>query len=123
MPGRALLVGHCPIDAPRIEAVLRRAGCDGVEGVQSVDGALAKLRQGRYRLVVGNRVIGFDQQGGLHLTQKVRAAGDLAAVPVMVLSGEEETQRAVAAAGGLAGFGKDHLEEPQTPARFEAYFR
>ncbi len=122
MPGKALLVGHCGLDSPRIERVLRAVGCEDVDNVQSVDEAMETLRGDRYRLVVGNRVLGADQEGGLHLVEAMQADPQTREVPVLVLSAYEETQQAVAAAGGEPGFGKDALETDVARERFAPYF-
>lgn len=118
---RVLLVGHCGLDTPRIEAVLREAGATHVDGVQSVDEALAAAGRTAYRLIVGNRVIGFDQEGGLHLTQALKEEETTREIPVLVLSAFAQTQDAVEAAGGERGFGKDEMTSPAARAQWRTY--
>lgn len=120
--GRVLLVGHCHIDTPRIQKVLSEVGAQAFDSVQSVAEALEKCQEEDYDLVVGNRVLGFDQEGGLRLTQQLKNDDKTCNIPVLVLSAFSETQDAVVAAGGERGFGKDDMDSPEARQQWASYF-
>lgn len=123
MAKAVLLVGHCEVDSPRIEKALLLAGAGIFENIQTIEEAVARCEQKEFALVVGNREIGFDQQGGLHLVEAIKASAKAQETPVMVLSTFAETQTAVIAAGGVPGFGKDKLEERLAVDEFSKYFK
>ncbi|MBN1256174.1 MAG: hypothetical protein JXA52_00560 [Planctomycetes bacterium] len=123
MAKAVLLVGHCDLDSPRIEKALLLAGAGIFENVHTIEEAVAKCEATEFALVVGNRVIGFDQEGGLHLLTAIKASAKAKNTPVMILSGFAETQEAVIAVGGVPGFGKDKLEDQTVVEEFSKYFR
>jgi DNA-binding response OmpR family regulator len=118
----ALLVGHCGYDSGKIRTALEAAGCDSIDSADSVEEALERCRTGEYNLVLGNRVIGFDQTGGEHLVEALKGDEATKETPVLILSAFEETQAKVASLGGEPGFGKDELSEPATIERLASYF-
>ena len=84
------------MEYPSVERCL--GGVTHFDDAQSVDDAVEFCSQKAYNLVVGNRVIGFDQLGGVHLVEAIKGDAALAEIPVMVLSAFAETQRRLTAA-------------------------
>ncbi|MFH0910352.1 MAG: hypothetical protein V1918_02425 [Planctomycetota bacterium] len=117
---RALLAGHCGPDSARIEAALSGLAIS-VDRASSVPKALRLCEGASCALVIGNREIGPDKEGGLRLVRAVQASRSAAATPMLIPSAFAETEEAVRAAGGEAGFGKDLLER-EGRARFAPYF-
>jgi DNA-binding response OmpR family regulator len=81
------------------------------------DDAFALLRQGRFDLVLVNRVLDADGSSGLELIRQLLASKDMPAPPVMLVSNYEDAQRDAVAAGAAPGFGKAQLDDPNVLER------
>ncbi len=113
-------VGHCGLDSRRLAEVIERLGGDFCN-VATCEDALTRLHQEPCALVLPNRVIGQDEEGGLKVVRAVRADKDLSEVPVMLVSAIAEAQQAAVAAGAVPGIGKNALESEEVLARLKHY--
>lgn len=113
---RVLSVGQCGADHASIGWLLRGEFGAEVVAADSADSAVAELRNGKYDLVLVNRV--FDRGGsGLDFITRLKEGDEFKAVPVMLVSNYEDAQQQATARGALPGFGKSALNEPATQQR------
>lgn len=120
MAKKILGVGHCEFDSGRIAGVVADLGGE-FENEPAAAAALDRLRDGGYALVLANRVIGADEQGGLNLIRKMQAAPGLCRIPVMLITALPEKMKEAVAAGARPGFGKDQLESEAAAAILRQY--
>lgn len=106
---KVLLVAHCGSDTVRIQRVLDTLGAE-FEGAFNKGGALEKLKNNKFDLVLPNRVFGYDDEGGIDFIKTMKGDEELKDVPVMLVSGFDDYQDRAVAAGAVRGFGKDQLE-------------
>lgn len=110
-PPLVLSVGQCAFDHASIGRALGRGLRARVEGADTADEALARLRSGPARpdLVLVNRVGDRDGAPGIDLIRALKADPALADVPVMLVSNFAHAQDEAVALGALPGFGKAEL--------------
>ncbi|MBN2712557.1 MAG: hypothetical protein JXR97_09030 [Planctomycetes bacterium] len=120
MSKNVLGVGHCGLDAPRIARVVEGLGAH-FSNVDSNEKALQELKKEEYALVMPNRVIGGDEEGGLKLVKAIMADPELAGTNVMVVSGFDYAQKAAVEAGAIMGIGKNILETPAAAEALKPY--
>ena len=109
---RVLSVGQCGADDYGMRTFLRtHVPGATVDASDSSEEALAALRSASYDIVLVNRIFDADGASGLALIRQMKAAHDLAAIPVMLISNHASAQRDAITAGALAGFGKAELDE------------
>jgi CheY-like chemotaxis protein len=117
MPKRVLDVGQCSPDHSSIRSFLERNfDCEVVQ-VDDAAGALARLRDQQFDLVLVNRKLDMDYSDGVDVIHALKADPDAASVPVMLVTNYPEHQDAAIAAGAIRGFGKLEFEKPETRAR------
>jgi len=120
-PARVLDVGNCTPDHAAIRTMLRDRFDVRVERVMFVAEALERMRAERFDLVLVNRVIFDDGSDGLALHRAARENAALAAMPIMLVSDYPQAQAASVAAGGVPGFGKSTLDDPETIERLARF--
>ena len=117
---RILSVGQCSADHGSISRHLARTLDAHVVGAGTAAEALTALRAGPFQLVLVNRVGDADGAPGLDLIRSLKAAPELAAVPVMLVSNYADAQAQAVGLGALPGFGKAQLADPETGQRLKA---
>ncbi len=119
--GKVILVGHCEHDSGKIVDSLLRAGFKEFKSADSVDEAVGFLGKEDISLFVGNRVIGSDEKGGIALVDKVKGCDEGKDIPIMILSGFEETQKEAVEHGAVQGVGKAVIASDETINEFKKY--
>jgi CheY-like chemotaxis protein len=112
MPIKILDVGECGFDGPRMATLWHDELGATVDRVDDGQAAAHKLKQGKYDLVLMNRVLAADGSSGLAVIENLLKAKTK--VPIMLVSDLPEAQDAAVALGAIRGFGKSHLGEPAT---------
>ena len=82
---RVLRVGQCGADHRKIVRTLQPFHVE-IVGADTTDEALSRLREGRFALVLVNRVYDADGSSGLELIRRIKGDATLEAVPVMLVS-------------------------------------
>lgn len=111
---RVLDVGNCHPDHAMIRKMLERHFDVDIERVMFVDEALERMQSNAYQLVLFNRLIFEDGSDGIELLKQSRMDTASQHTPVMMISNFDFAQAASVSAGGVPGFGKDAIFEPQT---------
>jgi hypothetical protein len=109
MPTKVILVGHCGVDAPRLEkAVWQSLGKVDVIPVNS-EGMLEEVLDDGADLLLFNRELpyGFEESEGLDLMEHVRRRHP--ELKVMLVSDSADAQDEAEEMGALPGFGKSQL--------------
>ena len=120
MPKRVLDVGQCSPDHASIRSYLtRNFDCEVVQ-VDDASGALARLRDEQFDLVLVNRKLDIDYSDGIEVIRALKADPKAASVPVMLVTNYPEHQEAAIAAGAIRGFGKLEFAQPETRDRLAA---
>ena len=114
MPKQVLDVGQCGFDHGSIARMVERNFAARVLSADGPDDALAVLRREFCDLVLVNRQLDADGSDGMEVLRRLKAAADLASIPVMLVSNYPEAQQAATAAGAEPGFGKRDLDNPET---------
>lgn len=121
MARRVLDVGNCGYDHGQLrEAIVKHFDVQ-LERAAGAEEAIGRLREGRYDLVLVNRLFAGGSGDGIGLIRQIKGDEALAATPVMLLSNYEEYQQEAIQAGAEPGFGKSQLgseEVRQRLARF-----
>ena len=106
MPQRIVLVGHCGVDAPRLEAAVSR--CVPSAEVISVNSEhrLEEVCDEGADLLLINRELpfGFDAEEGIELMRELKQVHPT--VKLMLVSDRRDAQAKASEAGGIEGFGK-----------------
>lgn len=114
MKKRVLSVGQCGPDNSAIRTFLtRNFDCD-FDTADAADDALARLKLGKYDLVLVNRKLDVDYSDGTDVIRALKEDPETAAVPVMLVTNYPEHQDAAIALGALRGFGKLEFGKPET---------
>jgi CheY-like chemotaxis protein len=117
MPTRVLSVGQCAPDHAALASFLRGNFDAQITTADLADEALQALRRQPFDLVLINRKLDADYSDGLEIVKAIKAAPELAAVPVMLITNYQEHQDAAVAAGAVRGFGKLEYGNPQVLQR------
>lgn len=120
---KVLLVGHCGFDSGRIVAALKKAGFEHYVSADTIAEAFDKLCDDTFLLVIANRVIAADEEGGINLVKKIKSEEKTRNIPVMVLSAFREVQKTAVDNGAVPGFGKDVLESEEAVEEFRKYLK
>jgi len=118
---RVLSVGQCDYDHGSISRLLSQRFQATVDPAETAAEALQAVARERYNLVLVNRLLDWDRSEGLEVLQQIREQQGTSAPPVMLVSNLAEAQAASVAAGGVAGFGTNALQGPQTLERLRPY--
>jgi CheY-like chemotaxis protein len=117
MGKRVLDVGQCGPDHASIRSFLTSNFDCEVVLVDDAAGALAKLRDEQFDLVLVNRKLDIDYSDGVEVIRALKANPKAANVPVMLVTNYPEHQEAAIAAGAIPGFGKLEFDKPETRAK------
>ncbi len=109
-----LSVGNCAFDHGNISRVLLEQFGADVQAAATSDEALRAVRDGRFDLVLINRVFDANGESGLELIKRLKAHEETKDTPVMLISNYPEAQEAAVALGARPGFGKNSLTRPET---------
>lgn len=82
---------------------------------------IAALQEHNVALVTINRKLNSDYSDGLEVLKAIKANESVRSVPVMLVTNYEEHQVAAIAAGGVQGFGKLSLQQPETIELLQQY--
>ncbi|MFQ5489488.1 MAG: hypothetical protein ACE5GE_02095 [Phycisphaerae bacterium] len=110
---RVLDVGNCNPDHGNIRHMLEGNFDVDIDRVMFVEEALARLGQGRYDLVMVNRLIFDDGSDGGELIRRMQAEG-FQDTPVMLISNYDDAQQKAQSDGAVPGFGKANIGTPET---------
>lgn len=113
MPERIILVGHCGVDAPRLEEeVSRIIPSADVVSVNSEQDLEAIVDEGADLLLINRELpFGFDTEEGIDLIRDLRAQHP--GVKMMLISDYDEAQEEALEAGAVDGIGKSALGSPE----------
>jgi len=114
-PKHILSVGQCGADHYSISTFLQ-SHFDGVEiePMHTTKQAISALKARPFDLVLVNRRFDLDGGPGLELIRAMKADGELASVPVMLVSNHADAQKEAMGAGAVRGFGKANLSAALT---------
>lgn len=118
---RVLDVGNCDPDHGMISGMLRENFDVAIDRVMFVDEAIKKLRENKYDLVLFNRLVFADSSPGIELLKRAKVEPALAKTPMMMISNFAEAQASSVASGGVPGFGKATVDQPQTVELLASY--
>ncbi|MEA2708787.1 MAG: hypothetical protein QOF78_1388 [Phycisphaerales bacterium] len=113
MGERIVLVGHCGVDAPRLEAavsrILPRAD---VISVNSEEQLQEVCEDGADLLLINRQLpFGFEAEEGVELMHELQQMHP--EVKMMLVSDRRDAQEEARAAGAIDGFGKADLGSPK----------
>ena len=113
MSQRIVLVGHCGVDGPRMEAEIHGLLRDCQVLSASDDEDLENILEQGVDLLLVNRELpySFEQQEGVNAIRLVCAKHPN--VKAMLISDHDAAQAAACAAGACPGFGKADLGSPK----------
>src|SRR3954464_5419513 len=113
MPKKIALVGHCGPDSSFLRIAVSKAERDSHAYMVDDDSSLKRLLDEGVDLLLLNRQLdfGFDEQEGVALIRRIRAA--YPHVKAMLISNYPEAQAAAVAEGALPGFGKREVNSPR----------
>ena len=119
---RVLNVGQCGFDHGSISSYLADRFGARVERADGLDDAYEALRQGKFDLVLVNRVLDLDGSSGLELIQRLKDDPEesLKATPVMLVSNYPDAQQMAVELGAEPGFGKSEMQSSATFDRLKA---
>ena len=109
-------VGQCGADHAAIRHLIERHFEALVTDADDLEGALARLHDGRFDLVLVNRRLDLDGSDGLSLIRRIKSDAQLASTPVMLVTNYPEVHEQAMADGAELGFGKAQLAAPATRA-------
>lgn len=102
MKKRVLSIGQCGPDNSAIRAFLtRNFDCD-IDTADAADDGLARMKQGKYDLVLVNRKLDVDYSDGTDVIRALKDDPAAADVPVMLITNYPEHQEAAIAVGRCA---------------------
>jgi len=109
---KILDVGQCGFDGPRMAHLLKEKLDATVDGAATGEDARRHLAAGKYDLVLVNRILTADGALGIELIDALVKSG--CKIPLMLVSDRKDAQDHAVACGGVRGFGKAALEQPET---------
>ena len=113
MSKRILDVGQCGPDHAAIRQLVGNFGAEVVQAHSARD-TLAKLRAGKFDLVLINRKLDADYSDGVEIIKAIKADPAIADTPVMLVTNYAEHQKIAQEAGAVLGFGKLEYQQPAT---------
>jgi two-component system chemotaxis response regulator CheY len=120
MTKRVLDVGQCGPDHATIRDFLTAEFVCEVVQTHDLADTLAELRGSHFDLVLVNRKLDADYSDGIEILRAIKAAADVAHVPVMLVTNYADHQDAAEAAGAHRGFGKLEFDDPATKEKLAA---
>ncbi len=107
-------VGQCQADHKAIRSLIESTFDAQVEYSADISGALQRLCEGKFDLVLVNRIIDATLDEGVDLIKKMRDSEFLRETPVMLVSNFDAAQKEATSLGAVPGFGKGDLEDDGT---------
>lgn len=117
---RVLDVGNCDPDHGMIRKMLMENFDLELDRVMFVDEAVDRMKEKTYALVLFNRLIFADGSEGIELVHRAKANG-MTNTPLMMVSNFDDAQEACVTIGGVRGFGKKAIFEPETMEQLSQY--
>jgi CheY-like chemotaxis protein len=117
---RVLDVGQCGPDHATIRRYLTSHFDVEIVQTHGLADTLTELRAGHFDLVLINRKLDADYSDGIEILREIKAAAEIAHVPVMLVTNYPEHQEAAVAAGAHRGFGKLEFDDPATKEKLAA---
>ena len=117
---RVLDVGQCGPDHDTIRRYLTSHFDVEIVQTHGLADTLTELRAGHFDLVLINRKLDADYSDGIEILREIKAAAEIAHVPVMLVTNYPEHQEAAVAAGAHRGFGKLEFDDPATKEKLAA---
>lgn len=116
MGQRIVLVGHCGIDAPRLEqAVARCVPSAEVITINSEHRLEEVCDEGADLLLINRELpFGFDVEEGIELMRELKQMHPT--VKLMLVSNRRDAQERASEAGGIEGFGKADIGSKKVSA-------
>ena len=123
MPQRIVLVGHCGVDAPRLEAAVSKCVPSAeVISVNSEQCLEDVCDEGADLLLINRRLpYGFDTEEGVELMRELRQVHPT--VKLMLVSDRQDAQKQASEAGAIDGFGKTDLGSDKIAALLKGALR
>ena len=113
MPSRQILsIGQCAADHFRIAQTFKEHFAANVVGADNDVEAQQILEQGKFDLILVNRVLDATGASGLKLVNALKKAPASQAIPIMLVSNHDEAQTEAVELGAVRGFGKAALGQP-----------
>jgi CheY-like chemotaxis protein len=113
-------VGQCGPDHATIRRYLTSHFDVEIVQTHGLADTLTELRAGHFDLVLINRKLDADYSDGIEILREIKAAAEIAHVPVMLVTNYPEHQEAAVAAGAHRGFGKLEFDDPATKEKLAA---
>ena len=121
MSKRVLDVGQCSPDHAAIRQLIQGNFEADIVQAHSAKDALAKLRSGRFDLVLINRKLDADYSDGVEIVKAIKADPAIAETPVMLVTNYAEHQQVAVEAGAEPGFGKLEYHKPETREKLSRF--
>ncbi|MFL5245935.1 MAG: hypothetical protein ACJ8FY_28020 [Gemmataceae bacterium] len=114
---RILSIGQCGADHGRITRTFGEHFNAEVVSVDNEAEATLRLREGRFDLILVNRILDSDGSSGVQIIKHLKANPLAQAIATMLVSNYEEAQEEAVKNGALEGFGKGALGHPEMMSR------
>ncbi|HEV3235452.1 MAG TPA: response regulator [Gemmataceae bacterium] len=113
MPSRQILsIGQCAADHFRLAQTFKEHFAADVVGADNDVEAQQVLEQGKFDLILVNRVLDATGVSGLKVLSALRKEPASQAIPIMLVSNYPEAQMEAVELGAHRGFGKAALGQP-----------
>ncbi|OYP34891.1 response regulator [Rhodopirellula sp. MGV] len=113
--------GNCGPDFHSIRQFMTSNFDAVVIQTHGADDTLKVMRSRHVDLVTVNRKLDRDYTDGIDVVKIIKADDEVGHTPVMLVTNYEEHQQAAVAAGGVHGFGKLSLRDPETVELLQPY--
>ncbi|OUT55698.1 MAG: response regulator [Rhodopirellula sp. TMED11] len=114
MPKTVIDCGNCGPDFHSIRQFITSNFDAVVVQTRDAEETLDVLKDREVDLVTVNRKLDHDYSDGIEVVKAIKANGNGAEVPVMLVTNYEEHQQSAMEEGCVRGFGKLSLNDPQT---------
>ncbi len=119
---KVLLVGHCGVDSPRLEQMLKSHFDVEVERANYMDEVPERIQETHYDLLLINRVGYFDGKSGIELIKQLHDSGKVPPkTKLMLITNYEDAMKEAMENGAVKGFGKKKIDHPDTIALLRQY--
>jgi len=112
MKKQVLNVGQCSLDDNSIGKMLNANFDVHIANVSSHDETMKLAQEGKFDLILINRIYDADQSAGQNTIEALCAMES--SCPVMLVSNYEDAQQSAINAGAVKGFGKSQLGAAET---------
>ncbi len=119
---KVLLVGHCGVDSPALERMLKSHFDVDVERVNYMDEVPERIQEKHYDLLLINRVGYFDGKSGIELIKQLNENDKVPPkTKLMLITNYEDAMKEAMKHGAVRGFGKSKLNHPDTISLLKQY--